>query len=78
MAARPLYVSYTSPNTRTVTEWRAAGVASWRANVRTWARKSGAAFVLRANGSGTLLYLDSGRIRSKTFKDVRPARTSIY
>jgi hypothetical protein len=65
--SRPLRISFTSPNTRTVTEWRGLQGA------RAWAREVGVAMALRANGSGILFYMDAGKLRQRTFADVRPS-----
>ena len=73
MSFRPLYVSFTSPNTKTVAGWRAAGKNSALSNARAWAAERGAAFVIRMDGSGTLYYSDDGRIRQRSWRDVRPA-----
>lgn len=63
----PLRISFTSPNTRTVTDWRGL------AGARKWARAHGVAMALRANGSGILFYTEGGKLHQRTFADVRPS-----
>ena len=72
----PMYISAKCSSTKTVREWSTVGPSRGRflVNAKAHAVKTGAAMVLRADGSGTLFYVEPSRptrVRSKKFRDVR-------
>lgn len=54
------------PGAKPRSEWFGHGRTS-DANAKAYAREHGAAFVWNADASGVLFYMDSGRLRQKTF-----------
>lgn len=70
-APRTTYISF-HQDSRSMRDWSLAGKGkvSGRTMAKNHAKKNGAAGVLFADGSYTLFFMDQGKLRSKTWKQV--------
>lgn len=61
---------------RMLRHWRGSRTVSGWSEAKKWAKRNGAAGVWRADGSLRVFFMESGKLRQKTWKRATPLRSA--